>query len=142
MVKRTYPARTVRASRVSRKGVAGRALRLTHTPDRSSREAEHGDSIRSDPIRSVVLELQSQRAQLVADFVERGHAEVLALQELITRPLGQIAHRLDVELAHAFASTYRKAQLADRLDQQGLHLGGHLLGRISAMVLRGHTAIA
>src|SRR5271166_5988663 len=137
MVKRAYPARTVRASRVRGKGVVGRALRLTHPPDRSSRGAEYGD-----PIRSVVLELQPQRAQLVADFVERGHAEVLALEELITRPLGQIAHRLDVELAHAFASTYRKAQLADRLDQQGLHLGGHLLGRISAMVLRGHTAIA
>src|SRR5208282_1420321 len=39
MVKRAYPARTVRASRVSGKGVVGRALRLTHPRDRSPRGA-------------------------------------------------------------------------------------------------------
>src|SRR5208337_1550425 len=33
-------------------------------------------------------------------------------------------------------------ELADRLDQQGLHLGGHLRGWIGAVVLRGHAAIA
>src|SRR4051794_5591331 len=106
--------------------------RSPHSAFRSPRKGWVAPAPEGRP--SIVLELQPQRGQLVADLVERGDAEVLALQELVAAPLHEVADRLDVELAHALAGPDREAQLADRLVQEGLDLGGHFLGRLDAMV--------
>src|SRR5438045_1661213 len=50
---------------------------------------------------SIAAQRQTVLAQLFAHLGERGHAEVLRLQQLVGGPLDQFAQRVDTEPIHA-----------------------------------------
>src|SRR4051795_9803658 len=83
----------------------------------------------------LVLELEVELGELLADLVERGHAEVLALHQLVAGVHDQLADGLDAELGHALAGPDREVEVADRLGQQRLLLLRELLDRLGAEVV-------
>src|SRR4051795_855800 len=80
----------------------------------------------------LVLELEVQLGELLADLVERGDAEVLALHHLVAGVDDQLADGLDAELGHALAGADGEVEVADRLGQERLFLLGKFLDRLGA----------
>src|SRR4051812_6467244 len=78
----------------------------------------------------LVLQLQTELAELLADLVERGDAEVLALHQLVAGVDDQLADGLDSELGHALAGADGEVEVADRLGQKRLLFLGKLLDRL------------
>src|SRR5207244_538097 len=85
----------------------------------------------------ISAEGQAELSQLLADLVQRGHAEVLRFEQFIRAALHQLAERVDAQAIHALARPHREVQIADRLAEHRLFLLGHrLLGAVADFVLR------
>src|SRR5680860_1635347 len=56
----------------------------------------------------IAAQLDAQLRQLVAHFVQAGHAEVLAFQKIVAGLADQLADRTHTQANHALAGTYRK----------------------------------
>ena len=57
---------------------------------------------------SVAAKFQADRAEFFADLVETGHAEILALKQLVARSAEEFANCTDAQADHALASANRK----------------------------------
>ena len=128
---------------------AGSGVRMSRVDPRSPGRRKAADRA-GPPIRSArstrpqagqsFFSLRPMPGELVADLVERGDAEVLALQQLVAGVLEQVAQGLDVELAHALAGPDRQVEVADRLGQHGLHLGRDFLRRLDPVIVAALAA--
>ena len=70
----------------------------------------------------VATQRQPVLRKFLADLVERGHAEVLRLQQFVRAALDQVAEGVDAQPVHALACPHRQVQLRDGLVENGLFL--------------------
>src|SRR5687767_414772 len=56
--------------------------------------------------KSVAAKFEALDRKFFADFIQAGHAEVLALQQIVARAADQLADRGQAEPDHALAGTY------------------------------------
>ena len=73
--------------------------------------------------------------ELLADFVEAGDAEVLALQQVVARAADQFADRREAQPDHALAGPHRQVQIGDRPVQQRPLVGRERLGIVDRLFL-------
>lgn len=72
--------------------------------------------------RSVVTQLQLKFGQLLSDFVQRSHTEVLGGQQFVWRALNEFAKGRDGQSSHALAGTDGQVEIGDRSREHGLFL--------------------
>ncbi len=67
-------------------------------------------------------DLQAVQSHQLADFLQRGLAEVLARQQFGFGDLGQIAERLDIHPGQAVAAANRQLEVGDWTAEEMLQL--------------------
>src|SRR5437016_1070642 len=86
---------------------------------------------------SIAAQPQPVLPQLVAYLGQRGHAEVLGLQQFVRTTADEVAQRVDAEPVHALAGTHRQIEIADGLVHHRLLLiAERLLRRVAALERR------
>src|SRR5262245_23476917 len=73
---------------------------------------------------SVAAQREAVLPQLFANFVKRGHAEVLRFEQVVGGALDELAEGRDAQAVHAFAGANAEVELGDRLVEDGLFLLG------------------
>ena len=61
--------------------------------------------------RLIATELEIHNLELLADFGQTGHAEILAFQQIVASLTNQFANRIELQSNHAFPRANRKIQV-------------------------------